>query len=128
MRAGPVPAGHPLRGTLECRHRHDQAVQVQRPTFLSPVYHAHSVRICACRLLGDEAAEHGCEADMELPGYSIGDLCGMDCSEVLRRAGSRLAESSLGMLCSKGWRRLVKWDLSGLRVTFKSHGGCRRGP
>src|SRR6202012_1788870 len=95
-----VPARHPLRGTLECRHRHDQAVQVQRPTFLSPVYHAYSVRICACRLLGDKAAEHGCEADMDFRGDSIGDVCGMDRVEVLRRASSRLAESSFA--CAAG--------------------------
>src|ERR1700749_2306107 len=95
MRALLVPARHPLWGALECRHRHDQALQVQRPTFLSPLYHSHSVRICPCRLLVDEASEHGCEADMDFLAYSICDLCGFDCSEVLRRARSRLADSSL---------------------------------
>ena len=43
----------------------------------------------------DEASEHGCEADMDFLAYSICDLCGLDCSEVLRRARSRLADPSL---------------------------------
>src|SRR3984885_4340598 len=95
MRALLVPARHPWWGALECRHRHDQALQVQRPTFLSPLYHSHSVRICSGRLLVDEASEHGCEADMDFLAYSICDLRGLDCSEVLRRARSRLADPSL---------------------------------
>src|ERR1700744_2280048 len=90
-----VPARHPLRGALECRHRHYQALRVQRPTFLSPLYHSHSVRICPYRLLGDEASEYGCEADMDFLAYSICNLCGLDCSEVLRRARPRLADSSV---------------------------------
>src|ERR1700752_3407828 len=95
MRAPLVPSRHPLWGALECRHRHDQALQVQRPTFLSPLYHSHSVRICPCRLLVDEASEHGCEADMDFLAYPIWYLCGLDCAEVLRRARSRLADPSL---------------------------------
>src|SRR5271154_1410534 len=95
MRALLVPARHPLWGALECRLRHDQALQVQRPTFLSPLYHSHSVCICPYRLLVDEASEHGCEGDMDFLAYSICDLCGLDCSEVLRRARSRLADPSL---------------------------------
>src|ERR1700728_1784813 len=95
MRALLVPARHPLWGSLECRQRHDQALQVQRPTFLSPLYHSHFVRICPCRLLVDEASEHGDEADMDFLACSICDPCGMDCSEVLRRARSRLADPSL---------------------------------
>src|ERR1700733_1102617 len=95
MRALLVPARHPLWSALECRHRHDTALQVQRPAFLSPLYHSHSVRICSYRLLVGKASEHRCEADMDFPAYSICDLCGLDCSEVLRRARSRLAEPSL---------------------------------
>ena len=95
MRALLVPARHPLWGALERRHRHDQALQVQRSTFLSPLYHSHSVRICPCRLLVDEASERGSEGDMDFPAYSICDLCGLDCSEVFRRACSRLADPSL---------------------------------
>src|ERR1700677_3960453 len=95
MRALLVPARHPLWRALEFRHRHAQALQVQRPTFLSPLYHSHSVRVCPCRLLVDEASEHGCEADMDFLAYSICDLCGLGCSEVLRRARSRLADPSL---------------------------------
>src|ERR1700761_5039936 len=95
MRAFPVPARHPLWSAFECGHRLDQALQVQRSTFLSPLYHSHSVRICPFRLLVDEASEHGYEADMDFLAYSICDLCGFDCSEVLRRARSRLADRSL---------------------------------
>src|SRR5271156_8247 len=95
MRALLVPVRHPLWGALECRHRHDQALQVKRSAFLSPLYHAHSVRVCARRLLVDQASEHGCEADMDFLAYSICDLCGLDCSEVLRRARSRLAYPSI---------------------------------
>src|SRR6201987_6471766 len=95
MRALLVPARHPLWGALECRHRHDQALQVQRPTFLSPLYHSHSVRICPCRLLVDEASELGCEADMDFLAYSICDLCGFDCPEVLLRGRSCPAGPSL---------------------------------
>ena len=95
MRALLVPARHPLWSALECRHRHDQALQVQRTAFLSPLYHSHSVRICPYRLLVDEASEHGWEADMDFLAYSICDLCGLDCSEVLRRARSCLADPSL---------------------------------
>src|ERR1700744_5566599 len=95
MRAFPVPARHPLWSAFECGHRHDQALQVQRPNFLSPLYHSHSVRICPYRLLGDEASEYGCEADMDFLAYSICNLCGLDCSEVLRRARSCLADPSL---------------------------------
>src|ERR1700679_2888928 len=95
MRALLVPARHPLWRALEFRHRHDQALQVQRPTFLSPLYHSHSVRICPYRLLVGEAAQHGREANMDFLAYSICDLCGLDCSEVLRRTRSRLADPSL---------------------------------
>src|ERR1700722_17894130 len=95
MRALLVLVRHTLWGALECRHRHDQALQVQRPTFLSPLCHSHSVRICPCRLLVDEASEHGCEADMDFLAYSVCDFCGLYCSEALRRARSRLAGPSL---------------------------------
>src|SRR5271163_1017824 len=95
MRALLVPVRHPLWGALECRNRHDQALQVKRSAFLSPLYHAHSVRVCARRLLVDKASEHGCEADMDFLANSLCDLCGLDCSEVLRRARSRLADPAL---------------------------------
>src|ERR1700748_1705503 len=95
MRALLVPARHPLWGALECRHRLYQALPVQRPTFLSPLYHSHSVRIFPYRLLVDEASEHGCEADMDFLAYSICDLCGLDRSEVLRRARSAVADPVL---------------------------------
>src|ERR1700744_6302237 len=95
MRALLVPAHHPLWRALKCRHRLDQALQVQWPAFLSPLYHSHSVRLCPCRLLVDETSEHGRKADLDFSADSNCDLCGLEWSQVLRRALSRLADPSL---------------------------------
>jgi len=76
---------HPLWGALECRRWHDQALQVSGRLSYPLYINSHSFRICPCRLL---VTRHP-SVDVKLIWISClfhCDLCGLDCSEVLRRA------------------------------------------